>query len=87
VNYAAALLVEALRYKPEGRGLDSNGLIGIFHWFNPSGRSMALRSTGRLTEMSTRNISSADYLEILRASTYWSPEDLYIKKHEVWRLR
>jgi hypothetical protein len=31
VNYAVALLVEALRYKPEGRRLDSNGLIGIFH--------------------------------------------------------
>ena len=28
-----------------------------FHWHNPSGRSMALGSTQRLTEMSTRNIS------------------------------
>jgi len=29
----------------------------IFHWHNPSGRTMALRSTHPLTEMSTRDIS------------------------------
>jgi len=29
----------------------------IFHRHNPSGRTMTLRSTQRLTEMSTRNIS------------------------------
>ena len=34
-----------------------NGVIGIFHWHNPSGRTMALGSTQPLTEMSTRNIS------------------------------
>jgi hypothetical protein len=35
-----AQLVEALRYKPEGRGFDSRQ----FHWnfFIPSGRTMAL---------------------------------------------
>ena len=32
-----------------------NGVIGIFHWRNPSGRTMALGSTQPLTEMSTRN--------------------------------
>jgi hypothetical protein len=26
-----AQLVEALRYKPEGRWFDSSGVIGIFH--------------------------------------------------------
>jgi hypothetical protein len=31
--------------------------IGIFHWYNPSDRTMALRSTQPLTEMSTRRIS------------------------------
>ena len=31
--------------------------IGIFHWHNPSGRTMALGSTHPLTEMSIRNIS------------------------------
>ena len=34
-----------------------DGAIGIFHWHNPSGRTMALGSTQPLTEMSTRNIS------------------------------
>jgi hypothetical protein len=33
-----------------------DGVIGIFHWFNPSGRTMALGSTQPLTEMSTRNV-------------------------------
>jgi len=32
-------------------------VIGIFHWHNPSGRTMALGSSQPLTEMSTRNIS------------------------------
>jgi hypothetical protein len=44
-----------LRYKPEGRGIDS--VNGIFQLFNSSGHTMALRSTQPLTEMSTRNIS------------------------------
>ena len=34
-----------------------DGVIGIFHWHNPSGRTRALGSTQTLTEMSTRNIS------------------------------
>ena len=34
-----------------------DGVIGIFHWNNPSDRTMALGSTQRLTEMSTRKIS------------------------------
>ena len=33
------------------------GVIGIFQWHNPSGRTMALGSTQPLTEMSTRCIS------------------------------
>jgi hypothetical protein len=32
-------------------------VTGIFHWHNPSGRTMALGSTQHLTEISTRNIS------------------------------
>jgi hypothetical protein len=31
--------------------------VGIFHWHNPSGRTVVLGSTQPLTEMSTRNIS------------------------------
>ena len=50
-------LVEALCYKPEGRGLDSRVVIQIFHLPNPSGRTMDLRSTRLLTEISTREIS------------------------------
>jgi len=34
-----------------------NGVTGIFHWYNPSGRNMALGLTQPLTEMRTRNIS------------------------------
>jgi hypothetical protein len=50
-----AQLVEALRYKPKGRGLDSRWCH--WNWHNPSGRTMALGSTQSLTEMSTRKIS------------------------------
>jgi hypothetical protein len=34
-----------------------DGVIGIFHSHNPSGRTMALGSTQTITEISTRNIS------------------------------
>jgi len=33
-----------------------DGVTGIFHWHNPSGRTIALGLTQPLTEMSTRNI-------------------------------
>ena len=67
-------------------------VIGIFHWHNPSGRTMDLGSTQPLTEMSTRNISwglrrpvrTADNLTTfmcrlswnLGASTSWNPQGL-----------
>ena len=41
----------------EVAGSIPDGIVGIFHWHNPSGRTMALGSTQPLTEMSTRNIS------------------------------
>ena len=50
MEYAMAQLVEALHYKPEGRGLD--GVLKIFHGHNPSDRTMALGSTQPLTKMS-----------------------------------
>ena len=34
-----------------------NDVIGIFHWQNPSSRTMALGSTQPLTEIGTENIS------------------------------
>ena len=63
-----ALLVQALRYKPEGLGFDFRWSHCNFHWLNPSGRIMALGSTQTLTEMGTRDISwgvKTDWLEIL----------------------
>jgi hypothetical protein len=45
-----AQLVEVLRYKPEGRGFDSQQC-------HPSGPIIALGSTQTLTEMSTNNTS------------------------------
>ena len=38
-------------------GSITDGVTEMFHWHNPSGRTMALGSTQPLTEMSTRNIS------------------------------
>ena len=50
-GHAVAQLVDALRYKSEGRGFDSR-------WrHNPSGRTMALGLTQSLIGMNTRNIS------------------------------
>jgi len=43
--------------KPECREIDSWwSHWEIFRWINPSGRTMAVGSTHRLREMSTRNI-------------------------------
>jgi hypothetical protein len=50
-------VVEALRYKPKGRGIDSRWYHWNFSLNNPSGRTMALGLTQPLTETSTRNIS------------------------------
>ena len=58
MGHVVAQLVEALRYKPEGRGFDSPMVsLEFFHLHNPSDRTMALGSTQPLIEMSTRNIS------------------------------
>ena len=56
-GYAVAQLVVALRCNPEDRGFDSRLCHWNFSWYSPSGRTMALGLTRRLTEMSTRNIS------------------------------
>jgi hypothetical protein len=51
MGYAVAQLVEAVWYKPEGRGFDSR-------WcHNPSGGTMTLRFIQPLTEIRTRNNS------------------------------
>ena len=52
-----------------------DGVIGIFHWHNPSGRTMALGLTQPLTEMSTRNISWG----VKVADAYgWQPYHLHV---------
>ena len=56
MGHAAAQSVEALRYKPEGRGFDSRLCHWNFSLAYPSGRTMALGLTQLLTEMSIRNI-------------------------------
>jgi len=45
----------------------------IFHWHNPSGRTMALGSTQPLTEMSTRNIQAVSK----RALQLWKLIEIY----------
>jgi hypothetical protein len=53
-------VVQWLRHCATNRkvaGSIPDGVFGIFHWHNPSGRTMALGLTQPLTEMSTRNIS------------------------------
>jgi len=50
-------VVKILCDKSEVAGSIPNGVIGIFHWYNPSDRTMALGSTQPLIEMSTRSIS------------------------------
>ena len=54
-GHAVAQLVEATSRKVVGSIHDY--VIRIFHSQNPSGRTLALRATQPLTEMSTRNIS------------------------------
>jgi hypothetical protein len=54
------MVAQWLRYRATNRnvaGSIPDGITEIFHWHNPSDRTMALGSTQPLTEMSTRNIS------------------------------
>jgi hypothetical protein len=53
-------VVEALCYKPEGRGIASRWGGFLSNWPNSSGRIMALGSTQPLTEMSTRNLKKKE---------------------------
>ena len=69
-----------------------DGVTGIFHWHNPSGRTVALDSTQPLTEVSTRStpeglrrpVRRADNLTTfiyrlswnMGASTSWNPQGL-----------
>ena len=50
-------VVKVLWYKSEGHWFDPSWCQWIFHWHNPSDRTMALGWTQPLTEMGTRSIS------------------------------
>ena len=50
------------------------GAIGIFHWHNPSGRTLVLGATQLLTEMSTRNISR----EVKAAGESWQTYHFHV---------
>ena len=53
-----------------------DGVIGMCHWHNPSGRTMVLGLIRPLTEMSTRNISWVSWEVTLPTS--------YVECHEIW---
>ena len=55
-RHAVAQFDGTLLYKGTVTGSIPDGVIGIFQWHNPSGRTMALGSTQPLTEMNTNNI-------------------------------
>jgi hypothetical protein len=61
IIYGGPLMVaQWLRYCATNRkvaGSIPGGVIGIFHWHNPSDRTMALGSIQPLTKVSTRSIS------------------------------
>jgi hypothetical protein len=65
-------LVQCLRHCATNRkaeGSVSNGVIGIFHWHNPSGRTVALWSTQPLIDMSTGNVSCGKGCLCVRLAT------------------
>jgi hypothetical protein len=53
----SGVVVEAFATNRKVAGSNPDGVIGVFHWHKSSGRTMALRSTQPLTEMSSRDIS------------------------------
>ena len=78
LNFNVSYILITLRHCATSRkvaGSIPDGVIGIFQWHNPSGRTMALRLTQPLTEMSTRNIS----LEVKAVGALgWQPYHLHV---------
>jgi len=52
-----------------------NGVLGIFRWDNPSGRTMVLGWTQPLTEMSVRNIS---WVVKVASAEGWQPYQFHV---------
>jgi len=76
--YALGYVGSRLRHCATSRnvlGSIPDGVIGIFHWHNPSSCTMALGSTQPLIEMSTRNISW--WVKAVGAQR-WQPYHLYV---------
>jgi hypothetical protein len=77
-----AQLVEALRHKPVGREFSPHWAIEIFQKLNLSGLLVALESKQPLTETAPGmspgcNDGRCVGIEIVEASTSWSPKVLY----------
>ena len=71
-----AQLVEALRATSlKGGGSIPGGIIGIFRWRNPSGRTLTQGLTQPLTEMSIRNIS---WLVKAAGAWGWQPYHFHV---------
>ena len=76
-----------------------NGVTGIFHLHNSTGRAMILGSTQSLTEMSTRSITGEGVkggrclgLTTLPPSCadcleMWEPQSTEVLKNCIWRVR
>jgi hypothetical protein len=79
-GHAVTWLIEALCYKPEGRGLESRW-GGYFQFTQSFQRIMALGSTKPLTEMSTRNFRGRD----VRLTTL--PPSMSLLSREMWEPR
>jgi hypothetical protein len=78
-GYAVARLVEALCCKPEGRGFDFRWFTEIFHWHNPSDRTMALGLTQPKTEKSRADNLTTFMCQLswnLGVSVSWNPRSL-----------
>jgi hypothetical protein len=63
------VVVKALHYYSDGRGIDSRWCHWIFQWHNPSDRTMALGSTQPLVKISTRNIPGGNGGRYVRVTT------------------
>ena len=73
VHNTATVQLQAIATSRKVAGSIPDGIIGIFHWYNPSGRTMALGLIQPLTDMSIRNIS----WEVNAAGAYgWQPYHL-----------
>jgi hypothetical protein len=63
------LTFHVITYLRKVPGSIPNGVTGMFHWHNPSGRTMALGSTQPPTEMSTTDISGDNGIRCLGLTT------------------